>query len=169
MENIRCCMINKKSAYRGIDREVDMRVFSTEKNSATYENMFNQYLRYLSTEEKYTSENLAIISSFSDLINQHYGNSEIILYATDPIENKTLWCFLGIDIIDTHLESVIKKGKIVKNKLGITNKYDLYCNHTDAGVVIQHMQQKNPKYSDLYYVYVYNYKMQTQDGEEIVI
>ena len=157
-------MLDKKSAYRGIDREVDMRIFNTEKNVIAYEYVFEQYLRYLYTEGKYTPENLNIIFSFSDLINQYYGNSEIILYTTHPIENEKLWSFLGIDIIDTHLESVIKKGKTVKNKLCTTNQYDLYCSNIDANVVIQRMQEKNAKYSDLYYVYVYHYK--TQIGQE---
>ena len=164
MENIRCCVLDKKSVYRGIDREVDMRMFNTEKNVIAYEYAFDQYLRYLYTEGKYTPENLNIIFSFSDLINQYYGNSEIILYATHPIANETLWSFLGIDIIDTHLESVIKKGKTVKDKFCTTNQYGLYCSHTDANVVIQRMQEKNAKYSDLYCVYVYHYK--TQTGQE---
>jgi hypothetical protein len=161
MENIRCCVLDKKSVYRGIDREVDMRIFNTEKNDAAYEYVFNQYLRYLSTEGTNTPENLDVVLSFSDLINQYYGNSEIILYTTYPIENKTSYCFLGIDIIDTHLESVIKKGKPVKDKLCLTNQYDLYCNHADADAVIRRMQEKDTKYSDLYYVYVYRYKTQT--------
>ena len=161
MENIRCCVLDKKLSYRGIDREVSMQIFNTEKNDISYEHAFTQYLQYLDTEEKYTPENLNIILSFSNLINQYYGNSEIIFYSTHPIENETLWSFLGIDIIDTHLESVIKKGKTTKDKLCATNQYDLYYSENDAKVVIQHMQKKNAKYSDLYYVYVYHYKTQT--------
>ena len=65
-------MLDKKSAYRGIDREVDMRIFNTEKNVIAYEYAFDQYLRYLYTEGKHTPENLNIIFSFSDLINKYY-------------------------------------------------------------------------------------------------
>ena len=164
MENIRCCLLDEKSSYRGIDREVDMRIFNTEKNVIAYENAFDQYSHYLCTEETYTPENLNIIFSFSDFINQHYGNSEVILYTTYPIANDTSWSFLGIDIINTHLESVIKNGKTAKDKLCTTNQYDLYCNQTVANVVIQQMKEKNTKYSDLYYVYVYHYK--TQNGQK---
>lgn len=158
MKNIRCCILDQKSAYRGIDREVNMRMFNDEKNCTAYENALNQYFRYLSTEEEYTSENLNIISSFADLINQYYGNSEVILYTTDPLENKDSCYFLGIDIIDTHLESVVKKGITVKYKPCTTNQYNLYSNQIDASEVIRHLQGKNTKYSDLYYVYVYQYR-----------
>lgn len=155
MINIRCCVINKKSAYRGIDRDVDMHIFSAENNKTMYEYMFEQYLQYLSTEEVYTPENSNMIFSFSDLINQYYGSSEVVLYTTLPFENKTSCYFLGIDIIDTHLKSAIKRENFFRDRLYPTNQYKLYNDPTKAEAFIRYMQKKDSRYSDLYYVYVY--------------
>ena len=155
MENIRCCIINEIEAYRGIDREVDMHMFNGEKNCIAYDDALNQYLLYLSIEEQYTPKNAEIILSLSDLINSNYGKSEIVLYDIHPIESIKSLCFLGIDIIDSHLKSIIKKGINKKICDCATNQCNLYKNQDDAQKVIQIMKEKNHKYDDLYCVYVY--------------
>lgn len=155
MEKIRCCIISEKEFYRGIDREVDMRIFNKEKNDVVYEKIYNQYLNYLSTEGENTSYNLKIMSSFCNLINSHYGKCELILYSPQPIENRLRPLFLGIDIIDEHLKSVIKKGIATKISPCSINQYNLFCNDADAQMVIHRLKEKNKKYWNVYQVYVY--------------
>lgn len=155
MENIKCCIIKEKEIYRGIDREVDMRIFNNEKKDVVYEKIYNQYLLYLSTEGENTSQNLEIMSSFCELVNSHYGKCELIMYSVHPIENGLPYLFLGVDIIDEHLKSVIKKGVATKINLCRTNQYNLYSNDTDAQMVIHRLKEKSKKYVGIYKVYVY--------------
>ena len=157
MVNIRCCTHDKESTYRGIDREVDMRVFNKEKSSAAYERALDQYLLYLSTEWKYTSKNLSILVSFSNFINQRYGNTEIILYSNNPIADVESYDFLGIDIVDSHLQSILKKSATFINKFLTTNRYGIYDNYADADAVVQYMKRRSTRYADLHCVYVYLY------------
>ncbi len=153
MKNIRCCVINKK--YRGIDREVDMRMFLKEKDSAKGERALEHYWLYLSTEGVYSLENLQTHFSFADFVNRNYGTCEVILFSVQAIEEEISCCFLGIDIIDEHLCSVIKKGAIAKDNSCFTNQYGLYNTYSDAYSVVQRLKRIHRKYSDLYCVYVY--------------
>lgn len=47
MKNIRCCIVNPKEKYRGIDREVDGRIFNNVKDKDLYNQAFDKSLKYL--------------------------------------------------------------------------------------------------------------------------
>ena len=157
MNKLRCCMLNKKTKYRGIDREANMHIFNYEKSNIAYDAALHQYEQYLGTEGKYTPENLNIVSSFSNFINRRYGNSEIILYSDCIVKDSLFTNFLGIDVIDPHFNSVINNGIPIKFRNVCTvNQYGLFNSDMEAKAIIQRMQENNSKYSDLYYVYVYS-------------
>lgn len=162
MEKIRCCIIDKKNIYRGVDRDVDMRVFNDKKNSA-YKNSLDRYLLYLSTEEEYTHDNLRIVSSFSEYINSKYANSEVVLYSTQAVDQKFPLEFLGIDIVDQHIVSVIKNGIPAKCCSNNTNQYKLFCTLEDANAAIACLTKYKQEFSDLFCVHVYRVVQQEDE------
>lgn len=153
VKHMRCCMISQDQTYRGIDREVTMKVFSKAKRKE-FATAFEHYLRYLSCEEEYSAENLSTMNSFSEYITcSAFGNSEIVIYSDIPIEIDNTLVFVGIDIISEHLDSVLKNRKMQLPICKI-NQYGLCSCEQDAAAAIAHLKQKTI-YDDVYGVYVY--------------
>lgn len=154
MKKIRCCILNDNTKYRGIDREVTMRIFSGEKDKYAYEDALNKYVQYISCEEEYTSQNLSFMTSFAEFVSSKYEKCEIILYSTLELKAIKGVSFLGIDIVDEHLKSIFTNKKIVSfdNK---TNQNRLYSSVQDAVSEKQRLRKINCNYDELYFVYVY--------------
>ncbi len=149
---IRCCVIDKKK-YRGIDREVSLRLFNRIADKETYQGALDRYLQYVSLEEVYTPENVALVQAFAEHINRHYGACEVIVYDPCPIDETALWNCLGIDVVDAHLKSILNCGKFQKSSGEELNQNGLCADKETAERVIE--QQKNTKSGDLQSIYVY--------------
>lgn len=156
MKNIRCCIVSLNEDYRGIDRGVDMRVFNDVKDKFLYDYAFNQYLEYLNIEEIYSEENLQSLISFANYIQTCNKTCDVILYDTEPVTDISSFRFIGIDIINQHLDSFLRKKRFSNRKSFFkTNENGLFDVLEDANAVIKYMQEKSSNYSDLYSVYVY--------------
>lgn len=151
---IKCCILDRKSNYRGIDREVDMRVFNKAKNLKTYNYALELYIQYMSVEEVYTSENLSVIDTFAKIVKNNYSDCEVVLFCKSAIADLSSLELLGIDIVDEHMASVLKNRRFLK-KNGEINQYGLYSTYATARSVVQHMQKQNLRYGELYCGYVY--------------
>lgn len=154
MKKIRCCILDDNTRYRGIDREVTMRVFDGEKDKYAYEDVLNKYVQYISCEEEYTSQNLSFMASFAGFVSSKYAKCEIILYSTLALKDINGVCFLGIDIVDEHLKSIFTNKKIVCFDKK-TNQNRLYDSVQDAVSERQRLIKINDNCDELYSVYVY--------------
>ncbi|MBR6650087.1 MAG: hypothetical protein IKL36_01615 [Clostridia bacterium] len=154
MVRIRCCLVDPNKRYRGIDREVDMRVFNRVKDSKEYDVAFEHYSYYLSMEEENTPPNLDKMFSFVEFINKTSYYSEVVMYDTSPVDYDNCY-YIGIDIIDSHLKSIIKNGYDKYGYHYSKTQYGLYSKYDDAKNIVDALKEKNNKYSDLYCIYVY--------------
>jgi len=145
---IRCCICEKKK-YRGIDREVSLRDLSHIHDKDAFHNALNRYIQYLSIdEEEYTEENLATVFAFSSFINENFGKSEVIVYSSHPVSKKSTWTFLGIDLIDEHLKSILRSRIFSMKHKDVLNSNSLFYNIDFASSILE-------KYEELCLVYVY--------------
>lgn len=155
---IRCCVMDGKTKYRGIDREVELDIFRKEKDKKAWLNAFEQDLRYNACEEEYTSENLRVMSEYVDFV-KPYASCEIILYSKHPVAEPQNISFLGIDVVDPHLKSVLnwRKPRFSAEQI---NSYGLFDSEQDASSFISKMENLSPKYVGLYAVFVYRMGIQ---------
>lgn len=132
-----------------------MRLFSKERNPTAYQIALERYIEYLSIEEVYTYENLSIVANFEDWVNRNYARCETLLFSSSPLEDTNALEFLGIDIVDEHLKSIIKKGKVARYTDRKVSRYSLVRSYTEAQSIIRQMKMLNDKYADLSCGYVY--------------
>lgn len=152
---LRCCIRDRKNKYRGIDREISMRLFNQEKDSVLYQIALERYVEYLSVEGSYTIENLALITSFADWVNKKYAECETLIFSSTPLEDMDMFEFLGVDIVDDHLRSILKKGKIARFLKGKAENHKLIESYSDAQCIIGQIKTSDDKYDDLSCGYVY--------------
>ena len=149
---IRCCVIDQ-NIYRGIDREVSLHLLSRKVDKGAYQSALDHYLQYLSLEEMYTPENVVLVQEFAEYINRHYGACEVIVYDPCPTDETASWNYLGIDVVDGHLRSILNCRKFRKSNGEELNQNGLCADKETAERVIR--QRKNIKYGDLQSIYVY--------------
>lgn len=146
--------MDPKRKYRGIDREVDMRVFNHLHDSQLYRNALDQYSEYLACEEEYTADNLSLMASFVEMLNGFHVECEIVIYSMDPIKDMEKLCFLGIDILDQHMKSVVKESP--RQRFQRVNQFGLFFSEEDASNAIQQMNMIDANCNDLFFVYRYS-------------
>jgi hypothetical protein len=137
-------MCNKKK-YRGIDREVYLcNLGHVHKDN--FDNVLNQYIKYLFLEGEYTEENLSTVVAFSAFINENCGKSEVIAYSSSPVSEGSTWLFLGIDIIDEHLKSVLKSRFFSIKFKNVLNSNNLFNDIEAASKVLKKREWLHPVY-----------------------
>jgi len=155
MKSIICCLVNKKYLYRGIDREADLGVFARKISKQLFNECCNLYLDYLSCEGDYNDASFKKTKKYADFVSIHCMPCEIVLYDLEPITDEKEFAFLGIDIVDSHRQSVLKGRKPISRDV---NQYGLFSYPEAADEVIDRLEKRSKRYWGLEKAYVYLYK-----------